>query len=216
MSGMDRQARVVQRVLSPARAATRDKLIAAAIELATEGGYEAVTVRAVAAAAGTSVPTAYQHVSSKDELLVEALMTLGDKSSRQLQQRPPSGRTAADRISSAFAQIMRAAHEKPLLYQALYRAWVASAPSVAGLDGTPGFGPGRATWIGRTLEGDGTEGHTREDLDAAWRILSCLFLGALIEVASGRDLDDIVQLLSDAAHRLLPEPATTTHDRASD
>ena len=209
---MDAQPRVVQRVLSPARAATRDKLIAAAVELATQGGYDAVTVRAVAAAAGTSVPTAYQHVSSKDQLLVEALVTLGDQSARQLRQRPPKGRTAADRISAVFARIMRAAHEKPLLYQALYRAWVASAPAVASLDGAPGFGPERATWIGETLGPDGVDGHSREDLDAAARILSCLFLGALIGVASGRDLDEVVTLLDDAAHRLLPDRSAPTGD----
>lgn len=202
---MTKPGRVVTRVLSPARAAMRDRLIEAAIELATDGGYDAVTIRTVAARAGVSVPTAYQHVSSKDELLVETLMALGERSGAQLRERPPAGEGPADRISAVFEQIMRAAHERPLLYQALYRAWVAQAPTMALADGSPGFGPERATWIGEAIRAGAADGHTETDLESATRILSCLFLGALIEVASGRDLDDVVSLLRDAAHRLLPE-----------
>lgn len=205
---MNSHPRLVQRVLSPARAATRDRLIAAAMELATEGGYNAVTIRAVAAAAGTSVPTVYQHVSSKDQLLVDALLTLGEESNRQLRQRPARGKTPAARITAVFSRIMQAAHEKPLLYQALSRAWVASAPAVTGIDGGPAFGPGSAAWIGETLRADGAHGHSEDDLEAATQILSCLFLGALIEVASGRDLDEVIQLLREASHRLLPEPVS--------
>lgn len=201
---MSTPARLVTRVLSPARAAMRDRLVEATIELATEGGYDAVTIRTVASHAGVSVPTVYQHVSSKDELLVETLMSLGERSGAQLREHPPAGAAPAERISAVFEQIMRAAHERPLLYQALYRAWVAQAPTMALADGSPGFGPERATWIGEAIRAGGATGLSEADLDAATRILSCLFLGALIEVASGRDLDDVVALLNDAAHRLLP------------
>lgn len=197
------QGRVVQRVLSPARAATRDRLIDAAITLATEGGYDAVGIRQVAAEAGVSVPTAYQHVSSKDQLLVEALMTLGARSTERLRQRRPSGASPAERLTDVFRRILREAGRKPLLYQALYRAYVGSAPALAGIDGV-GFGPERAAWIGDTLRAGDPQGYTDEELASTSRILSSLFLGAMVGVAAGRDVTEAVDMLAEATHRLLP------------
>ena len=196
----------MQRLLSPARAATRDRLIDAAIALATEGGYDAVGIRQVAAAAGVSVPTAYQHVSSKDELLVEALMALGSRSTEGVRQRRPAGDSPAERLSRVFRRIMREAARKPLLYQALYRAYVSSAPALTDVDGVIGFGPERAAWIGHTLRAGDPRHHSDEELEAAARILSCLFLGAMVGVAAGRDVDEVVAILDEATHRLLPAP----------
>src|SRR5204862_1600196 len=50
---------VITRSLSRTQAATRRSLIDAGIALATEGGYEAVGMRQVAARAGVSAATAY-------------------------------------------------------------------------------------------------------------------------------------------------------------
>lgn len=197
--------RVVRNVLSPARAATREKLIDAAIELATEGGYEAAGIRQVAARAGVSVPTAYQHASSKDQLLVEALMALGERSTEGVRQRKPRGRTPAARLSAVFRRIMRQAAEKPLLHQALYRAYVASSPALAGADADApvGFGPERARWIGETLRAGDTAGHTDAEIESASRVLSMTFLGAMVGVAAGRDVDEVVGILDEATHSLL-------------
>lgn len=200
------QGRIVQRVLSPARAATRERLIDAAIELATEGGYDAVGIRQVAARAEVSVPTAYQHVSSKDQLLVEALMTLGSRSTEGVRQRRPVGDSPADRLTEVFGRVMRQAAKKPLLYQALYRAYVGSAPALADADGLVGFGPERAAWIGDTLRSGERSGYTDDELESAARILSTLFLGAMVGVAAGRDVDEVVAILDEATHRLLPQP----------
>lgn len=203
MEGAPLQGRVVQRVLSPARAATRDRLIDTAIELATEGGYDAVGIRQVAARAGVSVPTAYQHVSSKDQLLVEALMTLGSRSTEGVRRREPRGATPAERMTAVFRRIMTEAARKPLLYQALYRAYVGSAPALVEVEGL-GFGPERAAWIGHTLRSGDTGGCTEEELESAARILSTLFLGAMVGVAAGRDVDEVIAILDEATHRLLP------------
>ncbi|MDT0203134.1 helix-turn-helix domain-containing protein [Nocardioides sp. AE5] len=195
--------RVVQRVLSPARAAMRSRLIATAIELATEGGYDAVGIRQVAAAAGVSVPTVYQHVSSRDQLLMEALMSLGERSTDAVAARPPKGATAAERLGEVFTRILREAGRKPLLYQALYRGYVASAPGLAGADGAPGFGPEQAAWIGATLRLGEGDGLAEDQIATAAPMLSMMFLGAMIGVASGRDHREVAALLSSAAERLL-------------
>lgn len=198
------QPRVVTSVLSPARAATRDRIVASAITLATEGGYDAVGLRRVATHAGVSVPTVYQHVSSRDHLLVEALMALGARSTENLRRRRPRGSTPAARLSAVFTAILQEAAAKPLLYQAIYRAYVASAPSLVGVDGLVGFGPEKAQWIGETLRAGDPGGHTDDEIDSVARILSALFLGAMIGVAAGRDVNEAGIILTDATHRLLP------------
>jgi AcrR family transcriptional regulator len=199
------QPRAVRSVLSPARAATRDRLVTSAITLATEGGYDAVGLRQVAAHAAVSVPTVYQHVSSRDHLLVEALMALGARSTEGLRRRRPRGTTPAARLSAVFTTILREAAAKPLLYQALYRAYVASAPVLVGVDGLVGFGPEKARWIGETLRAGDTGGYSDDEIDSAARILSALFLGTMIGVAAGRDVDEATAIITDATRRLLPE-----------
>jgi TetR/AcrR family transcriptional regulator, cholesterol catabolism regulator len=199
--------RVVRRVLSPARAATREKLIDAAVDLATEGGYDAVAIRSVAARAGVSVPTAYQHVSSKDQLLVEALMSLGARSTGQVQRRRPAGKEPAERILEVFRRILREAARKPRLYQALYRAYISSAPDLVEVEGSFGFGPERAAWIGQALRSGDTDGYSPEQLEAAARVLSMQFLGAMVGVAAGRDVEDVLGVLAEATRALLPPPA---------
>lgn len=198
------QPRVVRSVLSPARAATRDRLVTIAISLATEGGYDAVGLRRVAAHAEVSVPTVYQHFGSRDHLLVEALMSLGALSTERVRRRRPRGRTPSERLSAVFASILREAAAKPLLYQALYRAYVASAPALVGVDGLVGFGPEKAKWIGETLRAGDPGGHSDDEIDSVARILSALFLGTMIGVAAGRDVDEATAIITDATHRLLP------------
>ncbi|MGH9050199.1 MAG: helix-turn-helix domain-containing protein, partial [Acidimicrobiia bacterium] len=97
------RAEVVVRPLSATQAATRHKLIDAAIALAADGGYEAVGMRQVAARAGVSAPTAYQYFSSKDHLLVDALVELVAETTDAVAARPPSrGRSAPDRVAATL------------------------------------------------------------------------------------------------------------------
>ncbi|MFT4211193.1 MAG: TetR/AcrR family transcriptional regulator C-terminal domain-containing protein [Microbacterium sp.] len=54
-----------------AKGITRDRLVAAALEVLDEGGIDAVTVRAVAARLDVKAPALYWHVRGKQELLDE-------------------------------------------------------------------------------------------------------------------------------------------------
>lgn len=56
------------------RAGTRKRILDAAIEIAAARGFEALTVREVAAAAGVKPPALYSHFSSKEAILSEAMM----------------------------------------------------------------------------------------------------------------------------------------------
>jgi len=137
-------------------------------------------------------------------LLVEALLTLGARSTEGFGRRPPQGRTPAERLSAVFRRILRDVAAKPLLHQAVYRAYVASAPALTAHDGLIGFGPERAQWIGDALRAGDTDGHGDDALDAAARILSTLFLGAVVGVAAGKDVEEATSVLVEATHRLLP------------
>ena len=53
------------------KAATRERIVAAALEQVAEGGYVAASVQAVAARAGLAVGTIYRHFPSKAELFAE-------------------------------------------------------------------------------------------------------------------------------------------------
>src|SRR3954453_18490596 len=53
------------------KAATRERIVAAALEQVAEGGYASASVQAVAARAGLAVGTIYRHFPSKAELFAE-------------------------------------------------------------------------------------------------------------------------------------------------
>src|SRR5919202_1473547 len=59
--------------LTPKQSARRRRVIQAAMTLASKGGYDAVQMRDVAAAANVALGTLYRYFPSKDQLLVAAL-----------------------------------------------------------------------------------------------------------------------------------------------
>ena len=61
--------------LTANQAARRTRVLEAAIELASEGGYDAVQMRDVATRAQVALGTIYRYFSSKDELLAAAFVT---------------------------------------------------------------------------------------------------------------------------------------------
>jgi TetR/AcrR family transcriptional regulator, cholesterol catabolism regulator len=124
-------AEVVSRPLSPTQAATRRRLLEAARELATEEGYEGVTVRAVAARAGVSAPTAYHHFRSKDHLLVDVLIELVGRTGDDLDARPVEGPTAADRAAATLSRVVANVTRAPDLYVAVTRAYLTGGSDVA-------------------------------------------------------------------------------------
>jgi AcrR family transcriptional regulator len=158
-------------LLTPNQQATRQALVDVAIELATEGGYDAVAMPEVARRAGMSTAKAYQHIGTKDQLLVEALLSLGQRSTEDVERHQNTGDTPAERLRWEVGRIMKAVAERPLLYRALYRAYVTNGPAFEG-DNAIVLGPHQAAWISKALTGGATAGYTKKDLEAAARIFS--------------------------------------------
>jgi len=100
-------------------AARRARMVAAAVELAVNGGYEAVQMRDVAARAEVALGTLYRHYPSKDHLLLAALAEQADALRERMAQRPPEGADAATRTADVLHRATRALARRPDLTAAL-------------------------------------------------------------------------------------------------
>ena len=113
------------------QAARRERVIAAACDLAADGGYEAVQMRDVAAKADVALGTLYRYFPSKDHLLIAALAEQVSTLQRRLAQKPPRGMSAAERVVDVLRRASRALEREPRLTAALVTALSSADPSVA-------------------------------------------------------------------------------------
>lgn len=194
---MKAEAEVVVRSLSATQSATRHRLLDAARALATEEGYEAVGMRAVAARAGVSAPTAYLYFSSKDHVLVDVLVELVGQTTATLSARAIPGRSAVDRTVATLRRAVQNVEKEPNLYVALTRAYIAGSPEVAHARGALESSTRR--WIDLAL-GDGELGNR----DAIVRILEAVLFANMVSlVTGGRAAGEIADELELAARTVL-------------
>ena len=113
------------------QAARRERVIGAAVELASNGGYEAVQMRDVAAQADVALGTLYRYFPSKDHLLIAALAEQVEALQRRLAQKPPRGGTSADRVVDVLHRASRALERDPRLTAAMVTALSSPDPEVA-------------------------------------------------------------------------------------
>jgi AcrR family transcriptional regulator len=113
------------------QAARRQRVLLAAMELGTDGGYEAVQMRDVAATADVALGTIYRYFSSKDHLLAAALVEWALDLERRVSTRPPRGDTTAERMVDILGRATRAMERKPQLSAAVITALSRPDPAVA-------------------------------------------------------------------------------------
>jgi AcrR family transcriptional regulator len=116
--------------LTPNQAARRSRVIDAALELAAEGGYDAVQMRDVAARAQVALGTIYRYFSSKDHLLAACQVDLWKSQSERTILRPPDGKTPADRVVTFLSRQMRGVSSEPERTAALITASSSPDPAV--------------------------------------------------------------------------------------
>lgn len=119
--------------LEAKQAARRERVIRAAMELAAEGGYDAVQMRDVAARAGVALGTLYRYFNSKDQLLTAALAEWEGELEQNVRRRPLSG-SAADRVVDVLRRATRAIERNPNLASAMIRGM--TSPEVPRSSGT--------------------------------------------------------------------------------
>jgi AcrR family transcriptional regulator len=192
-------AEVVVRPLSATQAATRRKLIGAAMALAAEGGYDAVGMRQVAARAGVSAPTAYQYFSSKDHLLVDALVELVDQTTNDVESKPPSrARSASDRVAATLRRAVQRVERSPDLYVAVTRAFISGTPEVVHVRGT--LEASMQRWIDLALEGSDID-----DRAGVAEVLEAVLFANMVGLVTGAKAPgDVGDALERAVRTLLP------------
>jgi AcrR family transcriptional regulator len=118
--------------LTDAQLARRQRVVDAAMALATEGGYEAVQMRDVAARAGVAMGTVYRYFTSKDHILAAAMVYWTEVLYDQLNEHPPRGATPSDRVLDVLDRALRALNGLPKLGNALFMSINSADP--AGMD----------------------------------------------------------------------------------
>jgi AcrR family transcriptional regulator len=108
--------------LQRSQAARRERVIAAVLELASEGGYDAIQVRAIAERTGISSDTIYRYFGSRDRLIAEAV---GQWSDQEFFEPAPTwldGETAAEQFLSYYRELWKVWAANPKMLETYVRA----------------------------------------------------------------------------------------------
>jgi AcrR family transcriptional regulator len=108
----------------------RRRILEAATDLASRGGFDEVQMRAVADQADVALGTLYRYFPSKVHLLVSVLADRLAQARQAFADRPPPGDSAADRVAFVLTRTTRALQREPRLTEALTRAYVFADASV--------------------------------------------------------------------------------------
>jgi TetR/AcrR family transcriptional regulator, cholesterol catabolism regulator len=109
--------------LARSQHARRERIIGAVLELAAEGGYDAVQVRDVADRAGVALGTIYNYYESRENLIYGAMIEWR----RQVASESVTnvrGRTLEARLLSLLRHTFEAYAEAPLLFETFTRLGV--------------------------------------------------------------------------------------------
>ena len=121
----------VEPALTPVQQQRRRRIIDAAMELAVEGGYDAVQMREVAARADVALGTLYRYFASAERLLVAAMAEQVAVMRERLEERPRTGDTAAQRVIDDLRRATRALQRQPNLTSAMLKSLIAGDAGVA-------------------------------------------------------------------------------------
>lgn len=106
------------------------RILDSAVELAEQGGFEAVRLRDVASHAGVALGTLYRRFRSKEDILFAALEQEIEDQGQRLAKRPPRGGTQLERVMTFFQAMTRSLLRRPNLARAMVRAVVTGDPEM--------------------------------------------------------------------------------------
>jgi TetR/AcrR family transcriptional regulator, cholesterol catabolism regulator len=181
-----------------AQRARRERILDATVRLASQGGYDAVQMRAVAEDADVALGTLYRYFPSKVHLLVSALARDLEAAEHASRAQPPTGDSAAERVSALLAMTTARMQEDPQLTEALTRAFMFADASAR--DEIRAVSRLLVTMLTRSIR-PGAEA-THDDLAAA-AVIRDVWLAALVGWVTGRTTAADVSRSLDTAVRLL-------------
>jgi AcrR family transcriptional regulator len=171
----------------------------AALELATEGGYDAMQVRAITQRASVSSRTIYSYFPSLDSLLILAVAERAGVELFQHFTQASRKRTPAARVEQVVGELTAVMTSNRTLTSALLRALLSGKPDVA--PHVANFSAITRTVFARAIAPDGP---TPDDAVAA-EILELVWFTALIGWSTQADAsDEMPKIMERAIKRVLP------------
>jgi len=181
----------------PERRVPRRRILDAALELASTGGYEAVQVRALAGIAGVSSRTIYANFPSLDSLLIVAVAEQSQDLYTRFSTAPPKGRTPSARVNQLISELTETMTANRALTVALLRALLSGKPDVSQY--VNAFRTVLQTMLATAIA---PKGSTKGDLEVA-ELLESIWFTALIGWAIGTDPDAHIGEMIQRSTRLL-------------
>jgi len=183
---------------SAAQRDRRKRILDATLALATKGGYEAVQMRTVAQRADVALGTLYRYFPSKVHLLVSGLAREFERTQENLNRAPIPGDTPHDRMLYVLGRMTRTMQRKPMLTEAMTRAFMFADPSAAAEVNTV------ARLMEETLTRAIHEGEPSADDKAIARVIGDVWLSNLVAWVTRRaSANDVTNHLELAARLLL-------------
>lgn len=168
---------------SAAQRDRRKRILDATIQLASQGGFDAVQMRAVAERADVALGTLYRYFPSKIHLLVSALHREFERTEAALRDKPIEGDTVADRVITVLKRTTRGMQSDPKLTEALTRAFMFADASVAAEIHQVGML--LTSMLTRAMYPEGHDEVTDDDVQIA-RVIGDVWLSALVGWVTGR------------------------------
>ncbi len=178
------------------------RILEIAVELAEEGGFDAVRQRDVAARAGVALGTLYKRFPSKEGILVAALEMETEKVVRRLLSQPIPGDTPEQRVENLFRTITRGLCKKPNLAKALIRAMSTGEPELT--EKVASYHTRLKEVIARTLcSGDGSCEPSELELEVAFTLQQIWFAALVGWMGGLHNQNVIVERVTRAAGWML-------------
>ena len=184
---------------SAAQRDRRKRILDATYELAKEGGFDAVQMRAVAEQADVALGTLYHYFPSKIHLLVSALAQEFERAQSKLDRTTIPGDTPYDRVLFVLGRTTRAMQRDPNLTEAVTRAFMFADASAA--VEVHSVGMRMEHMFVRAMHGPDHE--ASEEDKAIARVIGDVWLASLVAWVTGRASASDVAREMEVAVRLL-------------
>jgi TetR/AcrR family transcriptional regulator, cholesterol catabolism regulator len=184
---------------SSAQRERRERILDATIALASQGGFDAVQMRAVAEQADVALGTLYRYFPSKIHLLVTALAREFERAEKVLATKAISGDTPADRVITVLRRTTRGLQGDPHLTDALTRAFMFADKSAAAEIHAVGMLLTRM--LTRAMH-PGIDEVSDDDISIA-RVIGDVWLSALVAWVTGRSTAEETAAHMERAVRLI-------------
>lgn len=187
---------------SAAQRDRRKRILDATIALATQGGFDAVQMRAVAEKADVALGTLYRYFPSKIHLLVSALAREFERANAAIGDKPIPGETSSERVIFVLRKTTRGLQGDPHLTEALTRAFMFADASVQAEIHTVGMLLTRM--LTRAMHPEREHEEMTDDDVAIARVIGDVWLSALVGWVTGRtSAADTAAQMEKAVHLLL-------------